>query len=348
MDPIRLSTFVRSVVLVKSVVHPPTHMQDAQFQILTSVDILTLLHERVLKLEAHCFNLNAPACTVSSIPLLIDSLDKSVLESYRKRIKTDKVLTCNVQGFKIVFDLTFFEPANYVRAIQELEMLKTRVMDVDGRTKKAVQRPSFVDVWCKNSRFREMITNSADPHEQKWLLSKKFGYKMANNFVPMYARSIFDYFHAKSVLDPCAGWGDRVAGALSSATVQKYVGFDPNLNLIPGYKRILGDFGSGVRAQDATTIHFDNGYVMHSARFETGRGMLDGLMFDFAFTGPPYFDYEDYGEYMPVYKDWVQEFYRPLFEITHDHLHPNGIFAIYINDCIAGKIWATYTMRSLS
>ena len=34
--------------------------------------------------------------------------------------------------------------------------------------------------------------------------------------MPPYAKSLYEYFGAKSVLDPCAGWGDRLIGAAAA------------------------------------------------------------------------------------------------------------------------------------
>jgi hypothetical protein len=35
--------------------------------------------------------------------------------------------------------------------------------------------------------------------------------------------------------------------------------------------------------------------------------------FDLVFTSPPFFDYEMYNPSNPQYKNWINEFYHPLF-----------------------------------
>jgi hypothetical protein len=60
--------------------------------------------------------------------------------------------------------------------------------------------------------------------------------------------------------------------------------------------------------------------------------------FDFAFTSPPFFDYEDYSVENPKYRDWYAEFYEPLFLLTERHLEENAFFAVHIDDTSAGKI----------
>ena len=52
--------------------------------------------------------------------------------------------------------------------------------------------------------------------------------------MPGYANAIFEHFGAKAVLDPCAGWGGRLAGAAAARCVERYVAFDPNLRLRAG------------------------------------------------------------------------------------------------------------------
>ena len=281
---------------------------------------------------------------ISAIPLLIDKFGREELENLRVRIRTDTVDTNTKAGYLVVFKLTSIQPAQYVRTIQEIEMLKTKVMGVemtkqrDGTIKKTKVLSSFHDTWNEKAQLRQIIMDSRDPHEEIWKAMQSFGYKLATNFMPMYARSIFEFFHATSVLDPCAGWGDRMAGALSSRTVTKYVGVDPNINLRPGYKKIMNDFGEPVAHEDETSITFSSGHTIHSKCFEECEDLLRGCVFDFAFTGPPFFLYEDYGAFMPRYKNWLEDFYKPLFTITHNHLKSNGFFAVYLNDSLGGKI----------
>ena len=35
----------------------------------------------------------------------------------------------------------------------------------------------------------------------------------ATTFMPGYAKAVYEHFGAQAVLDPCAGWGDRMLGA---------------------------------------------------------------------------------------------------------------------------------------
>ena len=273
-----------------------------------------------------------------SVPLLIHSITPEILESYRLRIRKElpEYFTNNPE-YEIVYKLKDDQPADYVRAIQEPEILKTRLKLKDHKTGQLKPLPSFHDLWNDpSSGLSTEVLQSDDPQEAKWSLSLKYGYKIATTFMPMYAKAIYEYFGVKSVLDPCSGWGDRMCGALSSHCVRRYVGFDPNKNLVPGYKKIQSDFGHEVRVESPDHVGFDNEYEIYSVAFE--KGDLGDEKFDFAFTSPPFFDYEDYSDENPKYRNWFKEFYEPLFKLTEMHLTQNAFFAVHIDDTSAGKI----------
>jgi hypothetical protein len=93
-----------------------------------------------------------------------------------------------------------------------------------------------------------------------------------------------------------------------------------------------------VTRQNDKTIEFSSNYKIHTVVFEEAENYLADEKFDLAFTGPPFFNFEDYGPHMPRYTDWIEQFYKPLFQITHDHLDVNGIFVVYLNDTSSGQI----------
>jgi hypothetical protein len=280
------------------------------------------------------------------IPKLLDSIDAA---DYLKRLATDTpTYETNIRGYEIVYRLLDDKPADLVRAIQEPEILKTRIKLRQGA--RVTTLPSFWEVWHNpDSRLAEEVLSHSDPNEAKWVLSKKYGYKLATTFMPTYAKSIYEYFRAECVLDPCAGWGDRMLGAVVSKCVKKYVGFDPNYALIPGYKEIMRRFGHEEKTREAvdsvfsfaetqTHVAFNNDFEIYAEPYEQGVLAFPPSSFDFAFTSPPYFDYEDYAPSNPKYKDWFREFYTPLFIQTCRVLKPDAFFAIHIGDTSAGQI----------
>jgi hypothetical protein len=280
--------------------------------------------------------------TSSDIPLLSNALKPAGLEKLRNRIRKElPEYSIDDPKYEIVYKIKDDSPSDYVRAIQELEILKTRLKLHDNKTNRTRTLPSFVEVWNDpKSGLAEAILSEKDPQEAKWALSKKFGYKIATTFMPMYAKAIYEYFGAARILDPCAGWGDRMTGALSSTCVKRYVGFDPNARLVPGYVQIQADFKNTLTSDERNCVTFDGACSceIYSLPFETGAERLGDERFEFAFTSPPFFDYEDYSDENPSYKNWYKEFYEPLFSITEQHLIPGAFFAVHIDDTSAGKI----------
>ena len=277
--------------------------------------------------------------SIQSIPRLLDAID---IAQYVERLRTEvPAYSTRNREYEIVYSLDDDKPGDLTRAIQEKEILKTRIKLRQGSRVTTLR--SFWEIWYdRDSGLREEIMAHTDPNEAKWILSKKYGYKLATTFMPTYAKSIYEYFQGACVLDPCAGWGDRLVGATVSNCVKKYVGFDPNRALIPGYIEIMRQFGvaenTPVLETQKTHVSFTNDFEIYAEPFETGSLAYPPYSFDFAFTSPPYFDYEDYTSTNPKYKDWIQDFYTPLFQQVGRLLKPGSFFAIHIGDTSAGQI----------
>lgn len=235
-----------------------------------------------------------------------------------------------------------------VRALQETQILKTRIQT--RKNGKLVELPSFHELWCKeNSPLAKEILESDDPHESKWILQEKYGYKMATTFMPEYAKAIYSYFGLNHggeyspaasfwVLDPCAGWGDRMFGATSCPFIGKYVGFDPNHHLREGYIEIMKTCGYYLADSSERSLIFSNGFEIHSLPFERGIRVFPKNTFQLAFTSPPFYNYEVYTEENPVYTDWETEFYQPLFTEVARVLVSGGHFCLHMSETSAGSL----------
>ena len=72
---------------------------------------------------------------------------------------------------------------------------------------------------------------------------------------------------------------------------------------------------------------------MHSLPFEVGAPLLvaDNSC-DLVFTSPPFFDYEMYHPGNPQYRDWLTDFYEPLFVQAARCVKPHGFVCIHIGD----------------
>ena len=174
---------------------------------------------------------------IPEYPRLIHSINLPELVEKLYTEQVNKIVSYHNTEYYILFVLTNDGTGNITRAIQEDEILKTKIQMI--KNNRIITLPSFYDVWKTKKDLSNIILSSSDPNEEKWKCSRSFGYKLATTFMPLYAKSIYEHFHAKKVLDPCSGWGDRLLGASISSCVTNYIGFDPNINLQPGYKKII-------------------------------------------------------------------------------------------------------------
>lgn len=264
-------------------------------------------------------------------------LDSCNLSKLLYELKQEEVsIRLNLPNYMAVFIASNDDTSKIIRAIQEDQLLKTKIKL--WKKNQTIILKSFWEVWNSSDAFRNQIISSPNPNEEKWKLCRKYGYKLATTFMPSYSKAIYEYFGSPEiVLDPCCGWGDRLLGA-EVAGVKKYIGYDPNLNLRPGYAEIMSLCGHQPCELSSNYIGFSNTYQIHSLPFEIGSSMLERNSVDFIFTSPPFFDYEIYSNLNPTYTNWIKEFYKPLFKECSRIIKPNGYVCIYLSDTSAGEI----------
>ena len=150
-----------------------------------------------------------PSIMPSNFPKLKDSVNCKKLLN---QIKTEDVIIQELaEGeMRATFTLRNDAPADFTRAIQEEEVLKVRLKNFDKYKNKVVDLPSFWDVWNRpNSPLPKLIIRDRDPNEAKWKYAipnkGNLGYKVATNFMPGYARAMYEYYgasvHSTHVLD---------------------------------------------------------------------------------------------------------------------------------------------------
>jgi hypothetical protein len=153
---------------------------------------------------------------------------------------------------------------------------------------------------------------------------------IASQFKPSTAKFLYDFFGAKRILDPSAGWGDRLVGFLAS-NAESYIGIDPNTKLHKPYQQIV-DFCE----------------TNKSTRFicsPSEEADLTGVKVDFIFTSPPYFDTERYNKEdtqswvrYPKLVDWREKFLFPTLAKCWETLDEKGRIAINISDKIRDDV----------
>jgi 16S rRNA G966 N2-methylase RsmD len=201
--------------------------------------------------------------------------------------------------------------------------------------KRRDKKYSPIEVW-ENPKVLESWTLSKKNitdlfiREQIW----KLGYE-CNAFKATLAKTIYHFFKAKRILDFSAGWGDRLLAAIAHGA-ERYLGYDPNVQLQPGYNEIISTFHP--------TNPTDKKYEIHAQAFETSNPIQE--TFDLVFTSPPYFDFEKYiptneditsAETQSIVKypklnDWIVHFLLVSLNKSWSCLENHGNMVIHLSD----------------
>jgi len=199
-------------------------------------------------------------------------------------------------------------------------------------------KPSFHDVW-HNPDTRRQIEQKATKFDKitksEALREAMYDYAFGCNFYnPAFCLWVYRAL-AKllktgpdkiRILDPSAGWGDRLVAACAFGADQ-YHGYDPNSELREPYDTILEKFGPRKAGR----------YSVTTGRFEAAT--VPAESYDIVHTSPPFFDLEDYpaeggntARQHPVYQDWLNDFYEPYLKKAWNALRPGGYYCLYIDD----------------
>jgi len=149
-----------------------------------------------------------------------------------------------------------------------------------------------------------------------------------NSFKATLASSVYWQFNAKRILDISSGWGDRLLASIGHYA-ERYLGFDPNIELQPGYNAMKDMF---------LKDEFKSAFEVRPIQFEEAD--LEGETFDLVFTSPPYYDFEVYVEgdstqSMERYNtlnSWLVHFLFTALKKAWGALEQGGNMVIHIND----------------
>ena len=123
-------------------------------------------------------------------------------------------------------------------------------------------------------------------------------------------KAIVQYYKAQKVLDPCAGWGGRMLGALAAGA--SYVGCEPDPNTAKGLKGILDDASLPLAVRSKARI------LEMPAEVGLPHLAEESEKFDLVLTSPPYFNLELYtaGDQSTVrytvWDDWTEKWLKPV------------------------------------
>lgn len=186
------------------------------------------------------------------------------------------------------------------------------------------------------------------------LLYQSLGYNIngvqyVNEIHPIISRDLaLKYCNGltSKVLDPCAGWGGRMIGF--STVVFEYYGFEPYTKTYDG----LNKLGEWIKKRN-NNFNFS----IQNMPFEDST--LKDSYFDFAFTSPPYYDTEKYGNEetnshnrYKNFEQWCDLFYLPMIQKTMTALKKDCSFVLNIgsriyplNDVLKSNFSSKYSIE---
>jgi len=149
---------------------------------------------------------------------------------------------------------------------------------------------------------------------------------------PLLTKAIVQKYNAKTVLDPCVGWGGRLLGCLASGV--SFAGIEPYTKTYSGLKKIADVFGKETHV------------VLYNEGAETVLPRLSET-FDMVLTSPPYFDLEVYGDEetqsikrFPTWDAWLDGFLDPVIRECLRCLKTDGVSAWSVKNMGTRKLEA--------
>ena len=185
------------------------------------------------------------------------------------------------------------------------------------------------------------IPNSAG---MRRILKTRNGTRGVGNFKPVIAKFIYDNHCPQDgkALDPCAGYGGRLAGCIASGKNILYHGIDPNGKTAVGNMKMANFFSTQYDMLEQR---------IHDYRFRFDLGCAEKIMptikekYDIVFTSPPYFNVEIYSQHSDQscnryqeYQDWLNKFLWVLVDESKRILKDDGKLIINIKNIEKYKI----------
>lgn len=181
---------------------------------------------------------------------------------------------------------------------------------------------SFSSSWNKNNLIKVLRWNRKS-HSTPYLSELKRGIYFCTGltkntmFRPHLAKAIVSNFPGQTVLDPCAGWGGRMLGTVS--TGKKYIAFEPNTQT---YNNLL-NLAEFLNIKDKVEIY--NIGAEHMNDFIKEK-------VDIILTSPPYFNLEIYSaektqseNQHSSYEQWRDVWLADVIKKAISHLNDFGV-----------------------
>tara|TARA_Y100001963_G_scaffold75739_1_gene105143 strand:+ start:4197 stop:5357 length:1161 start_codon:yes stop_codon:yes gene_type:complete len=171
------------------------------------------------------------------------------------------------------------------------------------------------------------------------LLRRYTGTQCVSNFRPTAAACLYQNFMkpGEIVWDMSMGYGGRILGAIISNV--NYVGTDPATLTFKGLCEIKEDFANP-----------DNHYFLNKKGSEVFKPKENTL--DFAFTSPPYFNWEQYSDdadqsfkNFSTNEDWNEGFLRQTIKNVYTGLKPGKYMGLNVANIKSHKTFEDDTVR---
>lgn len=180
------------------------------------------------------------------------------------------------------------------------------------------------DYWTQNQKPHLSLSEQREDVYHGTRETSQFKNTVAKFFYEHTANEILDGDTSKlRIVDPSAGWGDRLLGALACGAKQ-YLGYDPNTALQNGYSEMM----KLAPEVDANIV---------PSPFETAE--LPKNHFHCCLASPPYFNFEVYsksGDQSILNYDtedaWLTKFATPMVSNIYDSLVSGGFFFLHLSD----------------
>jgi len=194
----------------------------------------------------------------------------------------------------------------------------------DVKNYKGVSVRSLITQAAMEKALLQNIKMHSTPYasEIRRMLTMTGGLGNVTKYGAATTKAIVQYFGAKTVLDPCVGWGGRMLGTLAAAPDTRYVGCEPDPTTVAALNAILND---------PAILNERPRVQLLSQTIEDSLLEIQAMpKFDMVLTSPPYFNLEVYtaGDQSiikyPSWDDWVAKWLKPVVLGCLATLTPTG------------------------
>jgi hypothetical protein len=199
-------------------------------------------------------------------------------------------------------------------------------------------KPISYDIYGKET-YRSDQSKHKSESTMRSLLRRYTGTQCVSNFRPTAAACLYQNFMqpGELVWDMSMGYGGRILGAIISRV--NYVGTDPASLTFAGLKQIKEDHGNP-----------NNEYFLFRKGSEVFKPKENSL--DFAFTSPPYFNWEQYSDdaeqsfkNFSTNEDWNNGFLRKTMQNVKLGLKPGKCMGLNVANIKSHKTFEDDTVR---